>query len=85
VEWVVGQKSKSTKLVSKVYKRSQLYTQAVRLNIVSVLLPHATVDYRCEDGRFPVSTSFMTISTLICFSAVKQGLILEQEAEKALI
>jgi hypothetical protein len=34
-------------------------------------------DYICEDGRFPVSASFVKFQTPIRFAAVKQGLIQE--------
>jgi hypothetical protein len=40
------------------------------------------IDYKCEKRRFPVSTCLATISNPFGFSAVKQGLILLQDAEK---
>jgi hypothetical protein len=42
-----------------------------------VELGYFTIDYGCEDGRFLVSESCVTISTAVSFPAVKPWLILE--------
>jgi hypothetical protein len=38
-----------------------------------MLLRGATIDYRCEDGRFPVSASFVTLLNLFLLSSSGTG------------
>jgi hypothetical protein len=45
----------------------------------------ASIDYRCEDGQFPVSTSCVTISNPDSLSRRETEVNCGIEAEKALI